>query len=198
MADQILTQATELVVLSPEVWSQRFRDLNRALLPFIDCVDRSYETEINDLGDILNISQIPDFAEADTLGEGVAGSAEGVTATQQQLTINQRPYKDYIVTKKAQLQSIEFMDQLRDNAVYSIMKKVQAIIVAAIVPSASAPDHQIPFDSSTTLALADILEAKELLMEANGPQDNMKMVLGSEQWADLYNITGSSVGPIAA
>jgi hypothetical protein len=59
------------------------------------------------------------------------------------------------------------------------------------VPSASSPDHQIAFDSGTTLGLADILEAKELLDDADVPDDGSRaMVLGSAQWNDIFNITG--------
>lgn len=198
MANQIMTQGTELATLSPEIWSAKFQALNRASLPFIDSVSRDYEGEIRDMGDIVNINDIPDFSQADVLAEGAAGDAEAVTATQTQLTINQRPYKDFIVTKKAQAQSLDFMDALRDRAVYSINKKIQAIIIAAISPSASAPDHSIAYDSGTTLALADLLEGKELLMGSDCPQDNLKMVVGEAQWNDLYNITGSIVGPLAA
>lgn len=190
MADQIHTAATETAAIVPEVWSQRFQEVNRALLPFNDSISRDYEGEIRDMGDIVNISQIPDFSEANTLAEGAAGDSEAVTITSQQLTINQRPYKDFQVTKRAMLQSLPFMDQLRENAVYSIMKKMQAIIIAAITPSAATPDHQIAYDSGSTLALADILEAKELLLGANCPQDNLQMIVSEAQWSDLYNITG--------
>lgn len=190
MANQVMTQGTELAVLSPEIWSERFREVNRATLPFISSVSMDYSGEIQDEGDIVNIPYMPDFGQANLLTEGSAGSAEAVTATQTQLTINSRPYKDFIVTKKANLQSIPFMDKLRESAVYSVQKKLQQIIVDAIVPSASAPDHAIAYDSGTTLALADILEAKELLLAANCPQDGLIMVNGSEQLADLFNISG--------
>lgn len=190
MANQIMTTGTELASLVPEVWSARFQELNRATLPFIDSVSRDWEGEIQDLGDIININDIPDFDEASLLGEGVAGDADAVTASSTQLTINKRPYKDFIVTKKAQLQSVEFMDALRERAVYSINKKIQKIIIDAISPSASAPDHVISYDSGTTLALADILEAKELLLDSDVPQEELSMVVGSEQWSDLYNISG--------
>ncbi len=190
MANQVFSTGTETTVIVPEVWSQRFQEVNRASLPFNDSVSRDWEGEIKDMGDIVNIPQFPDFDQANLLAEGAAGDADAVTITQTQLTINQRPFKDFIVTKRAQLQSLPFMDKARDSAIYSIMKKMQALIVSTIVPSASAPDHQIAFDSGTTLALADIQEAKELLMEANCPQENLVMVLGSEQWVDLYGITG--------
>ena len=81
------------------------------------------------------------------------------------------------------------MDELKDKCIFSILKKLEADLIAAISPSASAPDHQIAYDSGTTLALADILEAKELLDEADCPMDDRQMVLGSEQYNDLFNIT---------
>ena len=191
MANQIHSAATEVASLVPEVWSARFQELNRAQLPFISSVSRDWEGEIQDLGDIVNINDIPDFSEANTLAEGAAGDAEAVTASATQLVINQRPYKDFIVTKKAQLQSIPFMDALRERAVYSINKKMQSIIIDAISPSASTPDHSIAYDSGTTLALADVLEAKELLMGSDVPQDgSLCMVLSEAQYVDLFNITG--------
>lgn len=189
MANQIMTNGTELASIAPEVWSAKFQETNRLMLPFLDSVADDWQGEISDLGDILNINQLPDFSEADTLAEGSQADAEAITSSQTQVTINQRPYKDFIVTKKAQLQSLEFMDQLRDNAVFAIQRKMQQIIIDAISPSSSAPDHVISYDSGSTLALADILEAKELLMTANCPQERLSMVVGAAQWNDLYNVS---------
>lgn len=190
MANQIFSSGTELAAIVPEIWSAKYQETNRALLPFIDLVSDEWRGEMSDLGDILNINKFPEFSQAALLSEGAAGDAESVTVTQTQLTVNNRPYKDFIVTKKSQLQSLDFMDKLRDNAIYAIQKKIQQIIVDAIVPSASAPDHQIAYDSGSTLALADILEAKELLMTANCPMEDLHMVVGAAQYNDLYNISG--------
>lgn len=189
MADQLQNTTTNAVIV-PEVWSQKFYDVLLDRLPFIDSVDRSYEGEIQSMGDIVNISSIPEFSEATLLAEGAKGDAESVTITGQQLTINSRAYKDFIITKRAQLQSLPFMDGLRDKAIFSIMKKMQADIITAIVPSAATPDHTIAYDSGTTLALADILEAKELLDTQNVPEENRVMVVGAAGYNDLFNITG--------
>jgi hypothetical protein len=48
----------------------------------------------------------------------------------------------------------------------------------------------IAYDSGTTLALADILEAKELLDTQNVDEMNRVGVCGASQWNDLFNITG--------
>lgn len=189
MANQIIgtTQTTAII---PEIWSARFYDVLLDRLPFIDSVDQSYSGEIQSLGDIVNITSVPEFTQATLLSEGAAGDAEAVTLTSQQLTINSRAFKDVIVTKKAQLQSLPFMDELRDKMIFAIQKKMQADIISAIVPSAAAPDHTIAYDAGTTLALADILEAKELLDTQNVMEENRIGICGAAQVNDLFNITG--------
>jgi hypothetical protein len=190
MADQLMTSGGELTAIVPEVWSGAFFNTLKASLPFVDSISRDYEGEIRNLGDTVNISQLPEFSEGSELAEGAAADAEAVTVDTYQLVINKRIVKDFMVTRKGQLQSIEIMDKLRDHAAYSIMKKMQSIIIAAINPSSSLPDHQIAFDSGTTLALADILEAKELLDEQNVSEAGRIGVLDVPQANDLFNISG--------
>jgi len=189
MANEVIS-TTETTAIIPEVWSARFYDVLLPSLPFNDLISRDYEGEIANLGDIVNISTIPEFGEASLLVEGAAADADSISITGQQLVINKRVHKDYIITKKSQLQSLSFMDGVRDKAVFSIMKKMQSLIIADIVPSAATPDHQIAYDSGSTLALADILEAKELLDAADVPDSDRCGVMGSAQWNDLFNITG--------
>ena len=181
---------TVSAAIVPEVWSGRFYQVLRAALPFITSVDSSYEGEIRSLGNIINISTIADFDQANTLAEGAAGDTEVPTMSKQQLTINKRIYKDFAVTDESQLQSLPYMDSLREKAVYSIMKKMQQLIIDTISPSTSSPDHTIAYDSGTTLALADILEVKELLDTQNVPVDMRNGVMGAAQWNDVFNITG--------
>lgn len=190
MADQLITAGTEAAAIVPEIWSSRFYEVLLAELPFNDSISMDYQSDIADLGDIVNISTVPEFSEATELAEGSRNDADAVTMTKQQLTINKRLVKDFIVTKRAQLQSLPMMDKLREHAVYSIMKKMQSQIIETIVPSASAPDHDIAFDSGTTLALADILEAKELLDQQDVPEGDRKMICGVSQYNDLFNISG--------
>ena len=189
MSDEIIT-TTETTAIVPEVWSARFYEVLLLTLPYLGSVDRNYEGEVASLGDIVNISSIPEFDTASDLGEGVAGQAEAVTISGQQLTINKRPYKDFIITKKSLTQSLPFMDKVRDKAIFSIQKKMQADIITTISPSTAGPDHVIAYDGGSTLALADILEAKELLDTANVPMGDRFSVHGAAQWNDIFNITG--------
>jgi hypothetical protein len=185
-----LHTSTVTAAIVPEIWSARFYSVLRASLPFISSVDTSYEGEIRALGNTINISTIADFDEAGILAEGAAGDTELASITKQQLVINKRVYKDFSVSDESLLQSLPYMDSLREKAVFSILKRMQQLIIDIIVPSASAPDNTIGFDSGTTLGLADILEAKELLDGANVMMENRIAVLGAAQWNDLFLING--------
>lgn len=189
MAD-LLMSTTETSAIIPEKWSANYYDVLLADLPFNSIVAREYEGEIANLGDTVHINTIPEFDEADVLPETARSDADAVMVSSQSLKIDKRVVKDFIVTNLAKLQSLPFVDKLEQMAIYSINKKIQALIIAAIVPSASDPDHQLAYASGTTMALADILEAKELLDAANVPQGDRHWVGGAAQWNDIFNITG--------
>jgi hypothetical protein len=190
VSDEVLRKGTELDGITPEIWSAAFYPTLLEKMPFNDSVSRDYEGEIQALGDVININTFPQFDLADEILENERASADSVTASKQQLVINKQLVKDYIITKRAQLQSLDAGDQLRDLAMHSIMKKMQQIIIAEIAPSASAPDHTISYDTGTTLVLADILEAKELLDAADVEELGRVMIVGPAQNSDLFNITG--------
>jgi hypothetical protein len=191
MADQVMTKGVELDALVPEVWSAAFYPTLLEALPFNDVIAKSYEGDIRGLGDRVNISAFPQFSAAEAILEGQKVDADAVTATNTQLVINQQLVKDFVVTDLAQIQSIDASTALRDLAFHAIFKKMQAIIIAAVVPSASAPDHTMGYTSGTTLAAADILAAKEALDTQDVPDDGTRaMVLDAPQWNDIFLITG--------
>lgn len=190
MADQVMDTGNELSVIVPQVWSQKFYDDLLANLPFNAVVSKDYEGEIQNMGDTVKISQFPEMDEAQVVAEDARADADAITVTQQSLVINNRVVKDFIVTNKALMQSLPTMDKLRDLAIYSIQKKMQSLIIAASLPSSSSPDHTIAYDSGTTLALADMLEVKELLDAQDVPQSNRHFVVGAAQLNDIFNITG--------
>lgn len=190
MADQTMGTTTELDGITPELWSAAFYPTLLNTLPFNDSVSRDYEGQIRALGDTVNINDFPQFDLADEILENERADADAITANKQQLIINKQLVKDYIVTKRAQIQALEAGNRLRDLAMHAILKKMQLIIIAEIVPSASAPDHQIAYTSGTTLALADILAAKELLDTQDVEEANRTMIVGAAQYNDIFNITG--------
>lgn len=191
MADQVMTAATELDALRPEVWSAAWYPTLLEALPFNDVVARDYEGEIQNLGDVVHITTFPQFDAAIDMAEDQKVDASAITASNINLTVNHQLVKDFIITSLAMIQTLEHANAVRDLAFHAIMKSMQSQLISDTVASAAAPDHQIAYDSGTTLALADILEAKELLDGADVPDDGSRcMVLDAPQWNDLFNITG--------
>lgn len=189
MANAFMRTSNEVSAIVPEIWSQRYYDVLLAELPFNSLISRDWEGEIQNLGDTVNIPTIPEFDEATELPEADAADADAVTVGTQPLIINKRLVKDFIVTNKALLQSIPFVEKLKDLAVYSIQKKIQALIISLTIPSA-LPDHTLNAVSAGVYDLADILAMKELLDDQNVPMSDRHMVLGSGPLNDIFNITG--------
>ena len=190
MSDKTMGKSVELAGITPELWSAAYYPTLLERLPWNSSISRDYEGDIQAIGDIVNINEFPQFDEAQEILEDERADADAVTAQKQQLIINKQVVKDFILTKRALRQSLEAQTALRDLAMFSIMKRMQSIIIAETVPSTSNPDHQISYDTGTTLALADILEAKELLDTQNVEEAGRTMIVGAAQYNDLFNITG--------
>lgn len=188
--DQFMKASAELDAIVPELWSAKFYPTLKERLPYIESVSRDYEGEISGLGDTVRIPSVPQFDNAQEISEDEAVPADAVTITTTSLVINKQVAKDFIITKKGMIQSINAMNELRDLALHSILKKMFDVVVAEVVPSAAAPDHQIGFTSATTLALADILAAKELLDTQDVEESGRVLICGAAQINDLFNITG--------
>jgi hypothetical protein len=190
MADQIERASTELSVLVPELWSAKYYDVLLAALPMADTISKDYQGEIQNLGDTVNVSQFPEFGDAVELAEDQKNDAAAITVAQIQLIVNKRIAQDFIITNLAMMQALPAMEKLQELAIYSILKKIQALILGLIVPSASAPDHTLAYTTGTTLALADILAAKELLDAQDVPMSNRHMCVGASQLNDMFSIAG--------
>jgi len=188
--DQLERAGSEVSALVPELWSSDYYDALLAELPMADTVSRDYEGIIQNLGDTVNVSQFPEFGDAVEVAEDQKNDAAAITVSNIQLIINKRVAQDFIITNLALRQSLPAMQKLKELAIYSIMKKIQSLIIALIVPNASGPDHTLAYGSGTTLALSDALAAKELLDNQDVPLSNRHLCMGAAQMNDLFNITG--------
>lgn len=190
MANAFMTTGTEVSAIVPKQWSEKYYDVLLAELPMNSLISKDWEGDISNIGDTVNIPTIPEFLEGSELPEADAADAEAVTVTTQPLVINKRIVKDFIVTNKALLQSIPFVEKLKDLAIYSIQKKIQSLILSLTVPSAAAPDHTLAAVSAGVYALADILAQKELLDNQNVPMSDRHLAMGAGPLNDIFNITG--------
>lgn len=186
-----MTAATEVDAIIPEVWSSLWFPTLMENLVWVASVNSDYQEEISALGDTVNVTQFPQFGDAVDMAENDTNDAAGITLSRIPIVVNHQVAQDFIMTKKALKQSLEAQDKLREHAFFSIMKKMDQIVFNDVSPSAASPDHIIPYDTGTTLAFADVMEAKELLDTANVPDVGQRVaVLGVAQYNDLFNIAG--------
>jgi len=188
MADSLTSAGGTNSAIVPEKWSSRYQINLRNEIVFNSIIRRDYEGEIQERGDTVRIPSIPDVT-ANDINEGQKNDATASTATTDSLIINTETAVDFLITNRAKLQSIEFIDELEERAVNAIMQKMQTNIINLIVPSAASPDHQIAYDSGTTLADADLLEALDLEEDANWDQTGRVIVTGGRQKNDVIAIT---------
>lgn len=188
--DEIFTTNNEVAAIVPELWSANYFAVLLQNLAYNSLISTEWEGEIKDLGSVIHLASFPEFGLGEELAEDAESEAEATVIGSQALTINKRVVKDFIVSKKAMLQSLPMMDKLRDLAVYAIMKRIQLTIIETIIPSASAPDHTIAYTSALTLALVDLIAGKKLLDEQNVPFADRHMVVGSGPLNDIFNIVG--------
>ena len=186
MADQIMTTGGTNAAIVPENWSEKFTDVLRATRPLLSTVSQTYAGDLN-RGDTVRIPSLAD-STAVILPEGAAADAVANTASTVSLVVDEMVALDHIVTTQAELQSISFMNHLRDGMTNAIAQKMETQLFSAIVPSASTPDHAIAYDSGTNLSRADILEAKDLLDTQNVPMQDRFMITGVAQMNDLLTV----------
>ena len=110
--NEVIT-VTEMAAAIPEVWSSKFYDVLLSKLPMNESVARDYEGEIANLGDQVNVTQVPEFDEAVELAEGAAADSEAPTLSSIALVINKMLVKDFAITKRSMIQSIDVMNKLR-------------------------------------------------------------------------------------
>lgn len=188
--DEQMTVDAEFSAVVPEIWSTSWYPTLLERMPWASAIGRDYEKDIQALGDTVNITIFPQFPEARDLAEGAKNDAQAITLGNSQLLINKQTVQDFIVTARSEKQSLDVQQKLMDLAFFSIMKKMQKNIIAAVAPSVAAPDHVVPYASGTTMALADWIEVKGLLDAQNVSEMGRKAILDSPQLNNLFNISG--------
>lgn len=180
---------TELDYLIPEIWSAKMYSELRNDIMFANIFSREYEGEIANKGDVVKVQQI------------VAPSGEILTDDKQQfasstmqvnqisITANKRASAAFEFTDLAQLQSLAFQADAQEALVHAIRLKLESDIVAALIPSASSPDHQIAPASASDLAAADLGTIRTLLSTALVPVSNRYLMLAPSYYGDLLSKT---------
>ncbi len=178
MADLFEKVSSELAGVVPELWGPYFPTKLNAL-PFQSVVARDYQGVANALGDTVHVPTWPKFSPAAVTDEDGIVDADAVSVTNVDILINKQLTKDFNITNYAKFQSIEQGNHLRELAFFSILEKMEELIIAEISPSSSSPDHVIDYATPGTVALADFIAAKQLLDLQDVPDMGQRQAIGS-------------------
>lgn len=180
---------TELDYLIPEIWSAKMYQELRNDVMFANIFSREYEGEIRNFGDTVNVQQIVAPTGEIITDDKAQFNSSTMQVNRIAITANKRASAAFEFTDMAQLQSMAFQQDAQEALLYAIRLKLESDIIAALVPSPSAPDHDIAPASASDLAAADLGSIRTLLSAAKVPVSNRKLLLAPSYYGDLLSKT---------
>jgi hypothetical protein len=164
----------DLAYLIPTIWSKNIYQELRNSLMFADVFNRDYEGELT-FGDTININTIIAPDGEILTDDKQTFSSEQMQVTQTSIVVNKRANASFEFTSMAQLQALT----------YAIRKKMEEDMISILIPSASAPDHQIAPTAPSDLAAVDIAAIRTLMSKALLPKTNRFLFLDPQYYGDL-------------
>lgn len=180
---------TELDYLIPEIWSAKMYQELRNDVMFANIFSREYEGEIRSFGDTVNVQQIVAPTGEILTDDKAQFNSSTMQVNRIAITANKRASAAFEFTDMVQLQSMSFQQDAQEALLHAIRLKLENDIIAALVPSASNPDHQISPASASDLASADLGTIRTLLSAAKVPVSNRKLLLAPSYYGDLLSKT---------
>lgn len=180
---------TELSAIIPEVWSPNFYDELRASLVMGGVFSREYQGEIQNQGDKVRVSQIVAPTGEILTDDKDVFNREQMTVQEYTIEVNKRAVAAFEFTSLAQLQSLQFEQDAREALVYAVQKQIEDQVVAALVPSASAPDHDLTPATPGQLAAIDVANMRTLLSLQKVPKMNRWLFCDPQYFGDLLQST---------
>jgi hypothetical protein len=182
---QVISGKTELASMIPSIWSSMMYEELRNKIAFLNLFSREYEGEIRNVGDTVKVNQLLAPTGEILTNDETQFSSEALAFNTFNIVANKRASASFEITDMAQLQSLEFQAQARDSLVYAIRKQIESALIAALIPSASAPDHQIAPAVASDLNAVDLAAIRTLLSEAKVPTANRYLALAPSYYGDL-------------
>jgi len=185
-----VTGKSELAYLIPQVWSSLMYDELRNQLLVANVFSRAYESQLGlKMGDVVKINQLVAPTAQILSDDKDSFEASVMSVNQFSVTVNKRAVASFEITDMALLQSQEFEAQLQAELVYAIRKKMEEDVIAALLPSLSAPDHDIAPGTPGVLVASDLAGMRTLLSNAKVPTLNRFFFASPSYYGDLLGST---------
>lgn len=180
---------TDLANLIPTIWSPTMYAELRNQLIFGSLFNRDYQGLIANMGDTVKINQIT-APDGEILSDDKQQfNSELMNVNQVSITVNKRASAAFEFTDLAQLQSQSFERDAQEALIYAIRKQFEQDVIAALIPSASAPDHIIAPASAGVLAAVDVAGIRTLMSKALIPQSNRYLIMDPQYYGDIIQAT---------
>lgn len=160
--------ATDVQQLIVEAWSDIFMEELREQLLLGALVNKSYNGEINQLGDSVKVSQInAPVGQLLTIGtDADSFESQALSTTQVEVKADKRAVAAYELEDTVPLMSqIGNKDsEMRKSLLYSVSQQINDYLYSLMAPSTSSPDHSIA--SVTDFNAAQLSAARILAAQA--------------------------------
>lgn len=175
----------DLQNLIPEMWAPNFYEELRNNLVIANVFSREYSGVISQVGDKVNVNQVVAPNGEILNNDKNVFNRELMQVNQFSITADKRAVAAFEFTDLAQLQSQRFEQDAREALVYAVQKQIEDDVIAGLIPSASAPDHDIAPASASDLAPADLANIRSLLSKAKVPATNRWFWGNPDYFSDL-------------
>lgn len=176
---------TELANRIPSLWAPRMYAELRNKIAFLNYFSREYEGVIANMGDTVKVQQLAAPSAEILTDDKQQFATQQVQISNINITANKRAVASYEVTDMALLQSMAFQEEMQQALIYGVRKKIEQDLIAALIPSASNPDHQIAPAAASALAAVDVATLRTLLSTALVPTEQRALFLAPSYYGDL-------------
>lgn len=173
----------------PEIWSPLIYEKLLADVMFLNFFETKYQAGLS-FGDTINVQTINEPTGEVLTDDLAAFSSEAMSVTNQAITVTKRASASFVISDLAKLQALEFQAQAVDKLTYAVRKQFESAIIAALIPSAAAPDHDISPAAPSDLAGEDVVRMATLLSESYVPVSERGLFLAPSYMGDLKSKTG--------
>jgi hypothetical protein len=176
---------TDLTNRIPEMWAARMYAELRNKIAFLNFFSREYEGAIRTVGDTVKVQQLAAPTAEILTNDKAQFNTLPVTISNIDIVANKRAVAAVEITDLAMLQSLDFQEELQNSLVYAVRKKIEQDLIAALIPSASNPNHQTAPAAPSALAAVDLATMRTLLSTALVPTEQRALFLAPSYYGDL-------------
>ena len=175
---------TELANRIPEMWAPKmYAELRNGLI-LANKFDTGYTGDLK-FGDTVNVQTLAAPTGEVLTDDEATFAVDTMSVLNKAIIVNKRASAAFDISDLAQLQSLSFEQEVQAALVFAVRKQLEGGLIAALVPSAAAPDHLIGPAAVSALAAVDLATMRTLLSVQKVPVEGRVLILDPNYYGDL-------------